>query len=90
MSKYMVDKDNLPLALPTRYGSPLWKAVGNVWNDVVQGTRWAIGNRRLAKFWKDCWLEVRICLQYYALGSIDGNILNECMANFVDVTSTWK
>ena len=50
MSKYGFDKDNLPFALPTRYSSPLWKTVGNIWNEVVQGTHWAIGNERLAKF----------------------------------------
>ena len=38
MPKYGVDKENLPLALPTRYGSALWKAVGNVWSEVLQGT----------------------------------------------------
>ena len=50
MSKYGVDQENLPLALPTRYRSTLWKALGNVWSEVLQGTRWAIGNGKLAKF----------------------------------------
>lgn len=90
LSKYGVDKDNLPLALPTRYGSPLWKAVGNIWNEVIQGTRWAIGNGRLAKFWKDCWLEDGRCLQSYTRSPMDENMMNECVANYVDSNGMWS
>lgn len=35
ISKYGVNNNDLPSSLPTKHGSPLWKAVGNVWKEVL-------------------------------------------------------
>lgn len=34
-NKYGINNSNLLLSLPTRYSSPLWKAIGNIWQDTL-------------------------------------------------------
>lgn len=43
-SKYGFYPSSFDSNLPTRYGSYLWKALGQVWHMVVDGIRWTIGN----------------------------------------------
>ena len=44
----------------------------------------------MARFWKDYWLEDGRWLQSYTFSTITENILNECVANFVDNNGAWN
>ena len=49
-SKYGVENDNFPTELPTKYGSYEWRAMGMVWQQVLNGVRWQVGNCNATNF----------------------------------------
>ena len=56
MTKYRVYLYNTEEALPRRNGSVVWKALCQVWSQVLNGCRWVVGNGAKIRFWRDCWL----------------------------------
>lgn len=89
-SKYKVDTTDLPSSLQTRNGSYLWRAVGKVWDHVLKGTRWALGDGKRVKFWWDLWLSEADSLQSYATNPIPDQLINLCVADFSDNYGNWN
>ena len=83
VSKYGVDIHNPPLMLPTRYGSHLWKSLGNVWSEVLASRRWCLGDGQSVWFWWDLWVTRDVPLAAYTINNLPSNILNGKVADFV-------
>ncbi|KAH9660103.1 putative ribonuclease H protein [Citrus sinensis] len=56
LTKYGVQLDEVPTSLSTRYGSHLWKTMGNIWEKTRVGMQWNIGDGKNVRFWWDCWV----------------------------------
>ncbi|KAH9754932.1 putative ribonuclease H protein [Citrus sinensis] len=82
VSKYGVDIHNPPLMLPTRYGSHLWKSLGNVWSEVLASRRWCLGDGQSVWFWWDLWVTRDVPLAAYTINNLPSNILNGKVADF--------
>ena len=89
-SKYKVNTMCLPGSLQTRNGSYLWRAVGKVWDHVLKGIRWALGDGKRVKFWWDLWLSEAENLQSYAQNPIPDQLINLCVADFSDNNGNWN
>ncbi|KAH9671615.1 putative ribonuclease H protein [Citrus sinensis] len=89
-SKYKVDTMCLSGSLQTRNGSYLWRAVGKVWDHVLKGTHWALGDGKRVKFWWDLWLSEVDNLQSYAHNPIPDQLINLCVADFSDNNGNWN
>ncbi|KAH9793075.1 putative ribonuclease H protein [Citrus sinensis] len=87
--KYGVDIRNPPLMLPTRYGSHLWKSIGNVWSDVLASRRWCLGDGQSVWFWWDLWVTRDVPLAAYTTNNLPSNILDGKVADFVKEDGSW-
>ena len=41
-SKYGLDSRNLPMSLPDKPGSQIWRAIRSTWLATIQGARWSV------------------------------------------------
>lgn len=89
MTKYGVDIHNPPPVLHTRYGSHLWKALGNVWSEVLASRHWCLGDGQPVQFWWDLWVTNDVPLVAYATDIIPSNILNGKVVEFVKDDGSW-
>ncbi|KAH9735402.1 putative ribonuclease H protein [Citrus sinensis] len=90
LTKYGLNKENLPSVLPTKNGSYLWKSIGKVWKDTIMGIQWNIGNGKKVRFWWDCWVTKAQPLLVHALAPIPAEIINKTAAEFVDAQGNWN
>ncbi|KAK9195305.1 hypothetical protein WN943_003425 [Citrus x changshan-huyou] len=89
-SKYGVENDNLSTEPPTKYGSCVWRAVGTVWQKVLQGIRWQVGDRSKVRFWKDCWVMQNVMLKDYIVMPVPSNMLEKSIMDYVDDNGQWN
>ncbi|KAH9734521.1 putative ribonuclease H protein [Citrus sinensis] len=61
-----------------------------VWDHVLKGTRWALGDGKRVKFWWDLWLSEADNLQSYAQNPIPDQLINLCVADFSDNNGNWN
>ncbi|KAH9716124.1 reverse transcriptase domain-containing protein [Citrus sinensis] len=90
LTKYGVQMDEVPTSLPTRYGSPLWKAMGNIWEKTRGGIRWNISNGETVRFWGDCWVTSPKPLADFATQPIPNELLNKRTVDFLDEAGNWN
>ena len=83
-SKYSVENDNLPIEVPIKYGSYVWRTVGTVWQKVLQGIRWQVGDGSKIRFWKDCWVMQNVILKDYAVMPVSSNMPDNSIRAYVD------
>lgn len=89
-SKYGVENDNLPTELPTKYGSYMWRAVGTVWQKVLNGIRWQVRDGSKIRFWKDYWVMKNVILKDYVVMSVPSNMLDNSIREYVDNNGQWN
>lgn len=89
-SKYGVENDNLPTELPIKYGSHVWRAIGTVWQKVLNGVHWQVGDGSKIRFWKDCWVMQNVILKDYALILVPSNMLDNSIVDFIDNNGQWS
>ncbi|KAL9437498.1 hypothetical protein AB3S75_023377 [Citrus x aurantiifolia] len=85
-TKYGVQLDEVPTHLPTRYGSPLWKAMGNIWQKTCESIRWSIGNGETARFWEDCCVTSQKPLADLVIQPLLFELQNKRTVDFLDGT----
>ncbi|KAL9462413.1 hypothetical protein AB3S75_000421 [Citrus x aurantiifolia] len=90
LTKYGVQMDEVPTSLPTRYGSPLWKAMGNIWEKTRGGIRWNIGDGETVSFWGDCWVTSLKPLAERVIQPIPNELLNKRAVDFLDGSGNWN
>lgn len=84
LTKYGVQMDEVPTSFPTRYGSPLWKAMGNIWEKTRGGIWWNIGDGETVRFWGDCWVTSLKPLAEFVIQPIPNELLNKRAVDFLD------
>ena len=95
-TKHNIDLDSLPPELSTKYGSHLWKVVGEIQSKVLRGVSWAIengyiarfwaiGNGQIAWFWWDVWLYNGTILAAHTNPQVIQLLPNNVVADFVTV-----
>ncbi|KAH9671332.1 putative ribonuclease H protein [Citrus sinensis] len=89
-SKYGVENDNLPTELPRKYGSYVWCAVGTVWQRVLNGIRWQVGDGSKIRFWNDCWVMQNVILKDYVVMPVPSNMLDNSIRAYVDNNGQWN
>ena len=89
-SKYGVENDNLPTELPRKYGSYVWCAVGTVWQRVLNGIRWQVGDGSKICFWKYYWVMQNVILKDYFVMPIPSNMLDNSIRAYVDNNGQWN
>ncbi|KAH9730831.1 putative ribonuclease H protein [Citrus sinensis] len=90
LTKYGVQMDEVPTSLPTRCGSPLWKAMGNIWEKTRGGIRWNIGDGETVNFWGDCWVTSLKPLAECVIQPIPNELLNKRAMDFLDGAGNWN
>lgn len=54
-SKYMIEEVGVPQPVAKSGDSPLWKGICKVWDSILKGIQWVIGNGRILNLLKDSW-----------------------------------
>ncbi|KAL9460480.1 hypothetical protein AB3S75_003642 [Citrus x aurantiifolia] len=85
-SKYGLESSNLPMALPDKPGSQIWRAVcsTSTWLATVQGARWFVCDGGRARFWIDCWA-TKYPLINLALHPIPQELINATVSEYTNV-----
>lgn len=70
--------------------SYLWKNLALIWPEVTQGSKWALGNGQVARFWADNWIGELGPLKNLATIPIPELELHRPVCDLVDAHGTWK
>ncbi|XP_050207419.1 uncharacterized protein LOC126656837 [Mercurialis annua] len=89
-AKYKVPDGRLDV-LPTRSNpSHLWRALGTVWPNVQEGTRWALCNGESVRFWLDPWLDESCILCNLVIQPIPSMEINALDSCYVSLDKQWN
>ncbi|KAH9705279.1 putative ribonuclease H protein [Citrus sinensis] len=89
-SKYGIEDQAVPQSLNTKSGSYMWKAIGIIWDKVLQGIRWNLGDGRKVKFWWDCWALKDKRLIFYAQQPLPEELINSTVSDCVNGDGSWN
>ena len=83
--------ENLPMQMHTRNGcSNIWRGLCSIWDLVLQGIAWHIGNGHIDKFWTDNWIEGMAPLGIIALRDLSPEERGCSVNSYVDSNGQWK
>ena len=68
----------------------MWRAVGTVWEKVLNGIRWQVGDGSKIRFWKDCWVMQNVILKDYVVMPVPSNMLDNSFREYVDSNGQWN
>ncbi|KAH9666802.1 putative ribonuclease H protein [Citrus sinensis] len=80
---------NLPMSLPDKPGSQIWRAIRSKWLTIVQGARWSVCDGGRARFWIDCWA-TKYPLSSLALQPIPQELINATVSEFTNGQGGWN
>jgi len=83
-SKYVKSDAVIPDLKAKGILKPLWKGIFGVWQKVLKGIKWVVGNGEIVRFWLNNWVDNEGPLVHKALGVIPEAMLNKTVAEFVD------
>ena len=89
-SKYGLISDLIPIAIDNKYSSYLWKSISRIWDYVLQGMRWTIGDGNKINFWHQCWVSEEIIIADYITKPIPNELINKRVADFVNAEGQWN
>ncbi|KAF2289435.1 hypothetical protein GH714_036182 [Hevea brasiliensis] len=70
--------------------SPLWRAMKDVWPNVIDGPVWSVGNGYSDKFWKDVWILGQCFLVDVAHSEVSSWMLDDSVADYVAENEEWS
>ncbi|CAJ2643727.1 unnamed protein product [Trifolium pratense] len=89
-SKYKCDEGKSPNVQLTHSCSSTWRAIVSVWDKMIEGMQWSIGNGRTINFWSHSWLPLGIVLNNIVMQPIDPQIASKTVAYFSDNNGGWQ
>ena len=89
-SKYGVDLRHLPLSLPEKQGSRVWKAIRSTWSATMRGARWVVCDGARTRFWLDCWATKHGPLINLAVHTVPQELVNATVRDFTNVHGSWN
>ncbi|KAH9783625.1 reverse transcriptase domain-containing protein [Citrus sinensis] len=89
-SKYGSDPRHLPLSLPEKQGSGIWKAIKSTWSAIMQGAPWAVCDGSRTRFWLDCWATKQGPLINLAVHPVPQELVNATVSAFLNVHGGWN
>ena len=88
-SKYGVESRNLPISLPDKPGSRIWRAIRTTWLATVQGAHWSVRDGVGTRFWVDCWA-TKYPLINLAISPIPHELINATVSDFTNGHGGWN
>ncbi|MCI41781.1 putative ribonuclease H protein, partial [Trifolium medium] len=89
-AKYKCGAEAVPKVQATHNCSSTWRAIVSVWDKVIEGMQWNIGNGRTVRFWSDNWLPSGILLQDVVTQQIDSALASKPVDHFSDGNGNWQ
>jgi hypothetical protein len=62
-AKYKCGEDAIPKVQITHNCSSTWRAIVSVWDKMIEGMQWTLGNGSTIRLWSDSWLPYGITLK---------------------------
>ena len=69
--------------------SRLWWGICKIWNTMVKGIGWALGDGKRVRFWLDNWLDLPRPLVDYVIKEIPEHVLQFLVSDVVDSNGQW-
>ena len=89
-SKYGLFSDSIPITIDNKYNSYLWRSISRIWDYMLQGMRWSIGDGNKINFWHQCWVSEEIIIADHITNPIPNELINKWVADFVDDEGQWN
>ncbi|KAL9453582.1 hypothetical protein AB3S75_009233 [Citrus x aurantiifolia] len=89
-SKYGLTSDSIPIAIDNKCSSYLWKSISRIWDYVLRGMRWMIGDGNKINFWHQRWVSEEIIIADYITNPIPAELINKRVAEFVNAEGQWN
>lgn len=81
--------DTLPTIARVKNGSRVWVSISKVWNKMIEGLEWSIGNGRNTSFWYDKWIPKVSKLCHHAIAPISRHLNDVRVVNMSLNYDTW-
>ncbi|KAH9786561.1 putative ribonuclease H protein [Citrus sinensis] len=89
-SKYGLDPRHLPLSLPDKQGTRIWRAIRSTWSATMMGARWAVCDGTRTRFWLDCWATKQGPLINLAIHPVPQELVKATVSEFINVHGDWN
>lgn len=87
--KYGCREDVIPRVTCWNQNSNLWRGVCKIWEKVLEGVTWKIGNGSKANFWKDCWYKKRVYLKDVVKNPLSDSDSSKTFSDFMFPNGDW-
>lgn len=86
-SKYGCGDGVLPMVQSKHSESTIWHGIRGTWNQFMEGVRWVAGDGCFSRFWKDCWVPLRIVLEEVVVQPVPFGKQEDVIASYVESNS---
>ncbi|CAA0819658.1 Unknown protein [Striga hermonthica] len=89
-AKYKLNVPNLLANGNLPKGSITMRAVGKIWNNLMKGIRWSVGDGKRIKFWQDRWLQSDLTLLQACTGLVPHSFIDWTVSNYCTADGQWR